>query len=221
MWANFLCCLKLKISICLTGHPLGPWPLHSIRNQLFRESLASPVGSGQEEASVLGRHPVCLPWTSTEGHSWVSWGHHFSIQTRKGSLPPILQCIDKDGEQRQTKYQLLKNAVVIRCQLDFVPLITEGLSPSPAGQLIFTYCAGNLSRQSLSNLATRMLWETMSRDLSSHHKRLSGWSDVLPFVDPRWLFQITLLLLYLGSCGFMEDCSTNFCCRRKYQHSCD
>lgn len=59
------------------------------------------------------------------------------MQACKGSLLPILQLINEDGEQLQPQYQLLKNAVVIRYQMDFVPLITGRIPPSPAGQLIF------------------------------------------------------------------------------------
>lgn len=58
------------------------------------------------------------------------------MQICKGSLRSILQFINEDGEQGQPLNELLKKATVIRCQLDFVPLLTDGIPPSPAGQLI-------------------------------------------------------------------------------------
>lgn len=82
-----------------------------------------------------------------------------------------------------------------------------------------TYSMGHFSKPSLSNLATRTPWGTISRVLlnnilysplvhrSSHLIRVSRCD--LPFANPIWLFQF-FSLLYFGSHGYREDCSIKF-----------
>lgn len=137
-WTQFLhrhYCLKPKIGTCWTDHPSGPWSHHTTSPCEYLWLYLLEVG---EQKQVFLGSTLCaflkLPQKVT---LWVSWGPHFAMQTCKGSLQPILQLINEDGKQWQPQYQLLRNVVVTRCQLDFVPLIADCITPSPAGQLIF------------------------------------------------------------------------------------